>query len=221
MLDHIPRQGSLLDIGCSGGTFLSLIPSSSCADQLGIDIAKAQVEYADNQYGTNFRKFRHLLNLEPLVMENKFFSCITLIEVIEHLEAQQIKDLFSKISRLQKPGATLLLSTPNYFSLWPVIEFFVNVLSKVKYSDQHITRLNYFSVLNRLREIYPDLLEEYRVEFKTTTHFIAPFLAVFSYRFGHRLARALKHESWNFPFGNLVLLKLVRQDQAVEIKIAG
>lgn len=213
VLDYLPERPnqSILDIGCFAGTFLSLIPEHRFSRQVGVDILPEQVAYANAQYGTKFREFRHVTNLAQLSSLNEQFDCITLIEVIEHLQASEIRTLFERISDRLKPGGKLVLTTPNYASAWPAIEVVLNKLSEVSYEEQHVTKFSFFNMEKKLAEIYPDLFLHFNtVDFKTTTHFVTPFLAALSFDVARGLSRVVPHQKWRHPFGNLVLMVLTR-----------
>ncbi|MBN3040107.1 MAG: hypothetical protein JW867_03190 [Candidatus Omnitrophica bacterium] len=47
--------------------------------------------------------------------------------------------LLKEALRVLKPKGMILIATPNYHSLWPLLEWFVNKLGKISYSQQHIT----------------------------------------------------------------------------------
>lgn len=213
VLDYLPTdtEQSILDIGCFAGTFLSLLPKDRFSRQLGVDILPAQIDYANRTYGTAFRSFRHVPSITHLRTVDGSFDCVTLIEVIEHLQAAEIRDLFSELARLIRPGGRLVLTTPNYTSSWPVLELILNRLSDVSYEEQHITRFTYFNMARRLAELYPQFDAEFEVDLKTTTHFITPFLAGVSYEWARSLSRIVPHTSWRMPFGNLVLMVLTRR----------
>jgi 2-polyprenyl-3-methyl-5-hydroxy-6-metoxy-1,4-benzoquinol methylase len=208
VLEYLPKspQGSLLDVGCFAGTFLSLIPEARFRRQLGVDILGSQVEYARARHGTSFREFRHIRSIERLQDLTEQFDCVTLIEVIEHLAPDEVCELFSQVSRLLAPGGRLVITTPNYASSWPLLEALLERFSDVKYEEQHVTKFTYFDVERRLRHLYPAFESEFHVELKTTSHLLTPFLARLSFRAAHSLSRLVPHRYWRFPFGNLVLL---------------
>ena len=206
--DHL----SILDIGCFAGSFLSMIPESWFGRQLGVDILRSQIEYARVHYGTGFRQFLHIGRIAELADVDETFDCITLIEVIEHLDRSEAAALLREISRMLKPGGKLVLTTPNYASAWPLIELLLNRLSDVKYEEQHITKFRYYSIERELARIYPALSREFRVELKTTTHFVTPFLAGLSFHLAYRLSRLVPHSRWRLPFGSLVLLVASRAE---------
>lgn len=213
VLDSLPsREGqSILDIGCFAGTFLSLAPESRFSRQLGVDILADQIDYANANYGTRFREFRHIATLSELARLDEVFDCVTLIEVIEHLSAEEIRILMARVADLLRPGGKLVLTTPNYASAWPLIEQVVNRVSEVSYEEQHVTKFTFFDIEKKLAAICPDFeLHFDSVEFKTTTHFLTPFLAALSFDGARKLSRAVPHERWRLPFGNLVLMVLRR-----------
>lgn len=197
---------SLLDIGCFAGSFLSLLPQDRFTRQLGLDILPDQTAYAQARYGGHGREFRTITKLADLASLDERFDCVTLIEVIEHLTAEEASTVLREASRLLKPGGVLVVSTPNYTSTWPFVEWAINRFSDVSYEDQHILKFHWFNVEKKLLRLVPSLGSEFKLLFKTTTHFITPFLAGFSFGGAQRLSRAYPHAKWRFPFGNLLLL---------------
>lgn len=214
VLDYLPdRTGqSILDIGCFAGTFLSLCPEHRFSRQVGVDILPEQIAYAQAQYGTSFREFRHVPSIFELGSNvSEKFDCISLIEVIEHLTHDEIRALLDQIVDRLEPGGKLVLTTPNYASAWPLIEVILNRVSEVSYEEQHVTRFTFFDIERKLAEIYPDFWLYFNtLDFKTTTHFVTPFLAAFSYDVARGLSRVVPHEKWRSPLGNLVLMVLTR-----------
>jgi 2-polyprenyl-3-methyl-5-hydroxy-6-metoxy-1,4-benzoquinol methylase len=213
VLNELPRRPgqSLLDIGCFAGSFLSMADTARFTVQLGVDVLPAQVDYANAHYGNVHRRFQSLESITGLSGIEQKFDCVTLIEVIEHLTADEIRALFGQVARLLKPGGALVVTTPNYASTWPLLERILNRVSDVSYEEQHITRFNYFNFENQLAGIYPPLFDELSVKLKTTTHFVTPFLAGISFKLASRLSRLVPSTSWRMPFGNLVLVSLTRR----------
>jgi 2-polyprenyl-3-methyl-5-hydroxy-6-metoxy-1,4-benzoquinol methylase len=213
VLNELPRTPgqSLLDVGCFAGSFLSMADGQRFSRQLGVDVLPPQVDYANAHYGNAYRSFQSLQSITGLSVVREQFDCVTVIEVIEHLTAAEIRALFGQITRLLKPGGKLIVTTPNYASTWPLLELILNRVSDVSYEEQHITRFNYFNFEKRLSAIYPSLLDQFAVELKTTTHFLTPFLAGISFKLASKLSRLLPSAHWRMPFGNLVLVSLVRR----------
>jgi 2-polyprenyl-3-methyl-5-hydroxy-6-metoxy-1,4-benzoquinol methylase len=217
VIDCLPKgKGqSVLDIGCFSGSFLSLLPEDWFSRQLGVDILKDQIQYAEDKYGSPHRAFRLIPEIAKLRDLGERFDCVTSIEVIEHLQPEVVGELLGNAARLLKENGKLILTTPNYASTWPLLEMILNRVSEVSYEEQHITKFNYFTAVAKLRRIYPELDRDFEVEFKTTTHFLSPFLAGFSYEGSRRLSRLIPHNRWKLPLGNLLLVVLTRRASAV------
>lgn len=209
-LPHRPGQ-SLLDVGCFAGSFLSLVPEEHCSRQLGVDILPEQIDYAQRHYGTRFRSFRHIQDVAALDTIDETFDAVTLIEVIEHLDTSEGGVLLRALARRIAPGGLLVLTTPNYSSGWPFIEWLLNRLSEVRYQEQHVTRFTFFQVEHQLRSIHAGFFDDFDLEVKTTSHLVTPFLAWLSFRMAHWLSRLVPHRHWHLPFGSLIMLVLRRR----------
>ncbi len=205
--------GAILDIGCFAGTFLGMIPENLFSKQVGIDILESQVKYASQKYANSYRNFYHYqdFNKAEFIADNTY-DCITIIEVIEHLSASEIEALFNFAHQKLKPGGKLILTTPNYASAWPVIELMLNSFSDVKYEEQHISRFNYFNVHLKLDKIVANFHKKFTFQYKTTTHMLTPYVAVFSFRIAERIASSISPKKWKIPFGSLLLFQLRKVD---------
>ncbi|MEM7222071.1 MAG: class I SAM-dependent methyltransferase [Pseudomonadota bacterium] len=137
-----------LDIGCGPGTFIATLEGG--IRSRGIDIAQPQIDFARSHYAGGERSFEVAGDL-PLPYEDDSFDAITIIELIEHLPAEQNQALIAEALRVLRPDGKLLVSTPNYGSCWPIIEALVNRLGPTSYEDQHITHYRRAS-LHRLLE---------------------------------------------------------------------
>ncbi len=127
---------------------------------------------------------------------------VTLIEVIEHLNTDEIRRLLKDVVDVTSPDGRLILTTPNYFSLWPVLEALVNRLSDVRYEEQHLTRFTVWNLKSKMRDLSEGRLV---LEQLTTTHFLTPYVAALHYPTAVRMATAIPSSSWKNPFGNLIL----------------
>ena len=203
--------GAIIDVGCFAGSLLSLATPDRFPRQLGVDILPDQIAWANEHFGTEYREFKHTPSLDSLRSLKSTFDYATSVEVIEHLTATEIRELFLGVARLLVPGSgRFVLSTPNYVSTWPVLELLLNKMSDVDYSEQHITKFTFFSLEKKLREIVPELDRYFELELKTTTHFISPFMAMFGVDTAKTVGSIVPHQKWRMPFGNLVLFRLKR-----------
>lgn len=211
LISKKPSQ-SLLDIGCFAGTFLGLIDESYFSKQVGVDILPNQINYAQIKYKTSFRNFKTIRSITSLDELDEKFNVITLIEVIEHLKQEEINMLFSKLDNILKPNGKIIISTPNYLSFWPIIELALNRFSDISYEEQHHTKFRYFDIERKITKIYPEFFTKYKFSLKTTSHFISPFLAIFSLKFAMKISEYFPQKKWHFPFGNLIILIIERND---------
>ncbi len=208
------QGGAILDIGCFAGTFLGMIPESVFSKQTGIDILEEQVKYASQKYGKSYRKFYHYQDFSKAeCIADNAFDCITVIEVIEHLSSNEIESLFNFAHQKLKPGGKLIVTTPNYASAWPAIERLLNKFSDVKYEEQHISHFNYFNVIVKLDKIVANFHKKFSLQYKTTTHMLTPYFAVFSFRLAEKIASSVPPKKWKIPFGSLLLLQLEKNEK--------
>jgi SAM-dependent methyltransferase len=106
-----PGAVSLLDVGCNTGALLSEIRQRYPGMQLaGIDInhsaletAKALLRDVEIHEGFGYE----------LPFASERFDYVTCIEVIEHVPAQNRKQLVSEMQRVLRPGGRLILRCPH------------------------------------------------------------------------------------------------------------
>jgi 2-polyprenyl-3-methyl-5-hydroxy-6-metoxy-1,4-benzoquinol methylase len=128
----------LLDLGCGPGYFIHHY-ASSIPMILGFDISLPQINYAKLNFSkpnTNFTNLKSEVNrfLEDAHSGTLLVTCF---EVIEHLNVSELSELFSEISIKQNLKMTILLTTPNKNSTWPVIEKLIDLFLGTNYAVQH------------------------------------------------------------------------------------
>ncbi|HJS17551.1 MAG TPA: class I SAM-dependent methyltransferase [Anaerolineales bacterium] len=106
---HLPLRNSLvLDIGCGGGLFLSLLKQEG-AQVTGIELSDSRAHYA---------KTKHQLEIYKYPIESDFwqkgyaahFDAVTLWDVIEHVNYP--RQTLQCAANVLKPGGLLLIDTP-------------------------------------------------------------------------------------------------------------
>lgn len=125
-----------LDIGCGPGTFIGTLDDE--ARSIGVDLAEPQIQYARREYQTDMHEFS-CVAAGKLEFDDDTFGVVTMVELIEHLALDVIEQVFAEARRVLIPGGKLIVTTPNYGSLWPLLEKIVNARAEVTYEDQHIT----------------------------------------------------------------------------------
>jgi 2-polyprenyl-6-hydroxyphenyl methylase/3-demethylubiquinone-9 3-methyltransferase len=106
---HLPlRHAKVLDIGCGGGLFLSLLQQEG-AQGTGIELSDSRAYYAATKHGLEIHK-------RPIESDfwqtgyAGYFDAVTLWDVIEHVN-YPLQTLQSAANVL-KPGGLLLIDTP-------------------------------------------------------------------------------------------------------------
>lgn len=102
------KAGTLLDVGCGNGGLFHRI-RQQVSRYIGADIAR----YDDFPDGAEFVASN--LQGGPLPFEDASLDIVACIETIEHVENPRA--LMRELARLAKPGAWVLVSTPNQLSL--------------------------------------------------------------------------------------------------------
>ena len=170
--EKIHNQNHHLDIGCGSGTFVSILNNKFSA---GIDISKKQINYAIRKYGSANKHFKEYKDRIPF--KKNSFDSISIIEVIEHLTDEEIASLFNEIHNVLKKDGKIYITTPNYLSLWPILEFFLNKVSRVSYEHQHINKFNFLNI-NKIIDN-----KKYNIISNNSFIYLSPFIAFFSFKF--------------------------------------
>jgi 2-polyprenyl-3-methyl-5-hydroxy-6-metoxy-1,4-benzoquinol methylase len=175
------KHDRVLDAGCGSGT-ISHFLSIHAGDVTGIDSNPAAISYARDAYKAPNLHF-HLGQFDDLT-DQKPFDRIYCIEVVEHLYEHQVANVLSLFHKLTNPGGQLFLTTPNYRSAWPLIEWLLDRFELVAKLDevQHVTHFT--------KRKLSEMCERtgWTVHRIGTFNGLAPFLAPIS----HRLALGLE-----------------------------
>ena len=119
VLRRMDNYQSHLDIGCGPGTFIGLLDENKTS--VGIDVAPGQIDYAKKKYGSYNHRFENMESVKELAFEKSSFDVVTLIEVIEHIPHADVFDLLKESHRVLRSDGRILMTTPNYKSLWPLV----------------------------------------------------------------------------------------------------
>jgi 2-polyprenyl-3-methyl-5-hydroxy-6-metoxy-1,4-benzoquinol methylase len=185
------KDDRVLDAGCGSGTISDFL-SRHAGQVVAIDSNPAAIGYAAKTFQAPNLQFK--LGQFDDLRDEQPFDKIYCIEVIEHLYENQVTEILSLFHRLANPGGTVLLTTPNYRSLWPLIERLLDAFGLVATLDkaQHVTHFTK-SKLVRICE-----QAGWTVEQIGTFNGIAPFLAPLS------RPLALSTEAFEFRFKNVL-----------------
>ena len=133
----------LLDIGCSTGAFLKVAREAGWQVQ-GLEIGIASARYAKENLGLNV----HNGSLYDFEKPAESFDAVAMIEVIEHLEYPAAA--ISQAHQLLKPDGLLLVTTPNFDSLYR--RLFGNRWWVINCEDEHIVLFTLDTLTGMLEE---------------------------------------------------------------------
>ena len=102
------RSGSILDIGC--GTYPYFLAHTSFKRKFAIDQIALPAQTSEV---LRIKSFTLDLDNEPrLPFDDAFFTPITLLAVVEHLDPANMASLFKEVYRVLRPGGQVILTTP-------------------------------------------------------------------------------------------------------------
>jgi len=186
----------IADVGCGSGTIASHL-AKRAKRVIGVDSNPEAINFATSAFGTNnltfvLGQFQALLDFAP-------FDQIYCIEVIGHLYREQILETLILFRRVANPGCQLFMTTPNYNSAWPLIEWGLDKFGLVPKlaGDQHVTYLT----RTRLARLCAEA--GWRVKEIGSFNGLAPFIAHLSYPL------ALKAEQIELRLRKLLPLNLI------------
>lgn len=179
---HLKADSRVLEIGCGAGNLLvqAAAPGSY---PIGLDLSLPALTFVCSRLRDALsspepiRGFACIQSVgESLPLADSSVDCAILSEVIEHLEAPQAS--IREATRVLRPGGRLLVTTPNYRSLWPLMEWTVDRLNMAPKmgGEQHIRKFNPASLKNLIREC------GLRADYFGTIYLLSPFTSMLSPR---------------------------------------
>jgi ubiquinone/menaquinone biosynthesis C-methylase UbiE len=170
----------LLEIGCGAGNLLmqavvrDSFPVALDLSMQALTFVRSRIEEAASgpDAPRGYGCVQSIGELLPLA--DNTFDGVILSEVIEHLPAPQVSIL--EAARVLRPGGRLLVTTPNYRSLWPAVEWMVDRSNKAPRmaGEQHISKFHPSSLRCLLADCRLD------VEYFGTIYNLSPFLSLVS-----------------------------------------
>jgi len=107
----------LLDIACGLGYGSRILSGDVGALVEGVDIAPDALDYARARYSAPEITFS-LGSITQIAFGDESFDAATCFETIEHLSLSDAKTALRELFRVLRPGARLLISTPNRYFTW-------------------------------------------------------------------------------------------------------
>ena len=110
------KMSSMLDYGCGTGNLLNELLKRAKKDQkcFGLDFSKESVAIVNREHTEN-PKYGKTVWIEklPSPFIDESMDLIFSLDVIEHLDDQQLTGMIHEVHRILKPEGYLVLTTPN------------------------------------------------------------------------------------------------------------
>jgi len=187
-LNLVDESKVVLDAGCGSGV-LTLHLMNTCKSVYALDSNKEALSFLHNKIkqagrGNSDVKFINA-DLRTIPLEDNLFDIVFLYEVVEHFSGDDLKLMTREIRRVLKKGGYLVLTTPNYHSFWPLLEFLIDFfhLGAVLRGEQHITLFNPPKLTDFLSK------NGFRTKKMGTFNYLAPFTALISLRLANQLSK--------------------------------
>lgn len=149
ILRFTPKFVPTCDVGCGSSKILADLPHA-----VGVDMRHDKLCY--------MRRTNRLLtqaNGMVLPFRDHEFECVICSEVIEHIPDENGR-LIDELTRILKPGGTLVIGTPDYGGWqWPLIERIYGLVAPGAYADEHCTFYTFDSLKTALEERGYEVLE--------------------------------------------------------------
>ena len=193
---HLRAGSRLLEIGCGAGNLL-LQAAVAGSYPVALDLSMQALSFVrsrleESQSGPEAPSGFACTQAigESLPFPDNTFDCLLLSEVVEHLEQPQVS--IREAVRVLCPGGRLLVTTPNYRSFWPILEWAVdrmNMAPKMA-GEQHISRFHPASLKKML------VGSGLRLEYAGSIYNLSPFISLISpERANRQLQRELRGNS--------------------------
>jgi 2-polyprenyl-3-methyl-5-hydroxy-6-metoxy-1,4-benzoquinol methylase len=195
----------ICDAGCGSGVVAAnvslLAPSSKV---FAYDINEESINFARKQYQQNTNLFFQVIDLlEQEQIQELSFDFIYSFEVIEHFHEKDINKYLHNLFKMGNPKTRYLLTTPDYSTLWPFIEWIMDSFSLAPKLDkhQHLTKFTKSKLENTLSE------NGFRVIEIANFCGLSPFVAHISNKLAENLYNIEKRLKW----GNLLFFEFEKR----------
>ena len=107
------RGGCILDIGC--GSYPYFLFNTSFHEKHGLDRISNSAALDAGNSGITLKNF-DLESEVQLPYENDTFEVVTMLAVLEHLEADKIISIIKEVHRVTKKGGVFVVTTPSWWT---------------------------------------------------------------------------------------------------------
>lgn len=152
---------NILDIGCGRGEFISLLKNEDI-EATGIDISDSMLKEAEEK-GLKCLKKDALEYLRE--MKDESLGGIFASQVIEHFEAEYLKEVIRESFRVLRSGSPLILETINPLSLFALANiYFLDITHQKPLHPEFMRYMLESTGFNKVEILYSDPLEDHFLE---------------------------------------------------------
>ena len=200
LLPPMPFE-NVLDVGCGSGVISSFLGGGG-ANVVGIDGNLEAIAFAKNHFQKDNVQFKQGLVDENFQI-NELVDKIYCLEVIEHIYYEQGKKMLQEFFKILKPNGKVFLTTPNYKSMWPLLEWTMDKfhLSPPLAKQQHVEYYN----KKKLKKLCLDA--GFKIKSIKTNCLFAPWIAPLSWK----LAEKMSNFEYTFSYGGSILIFILEK----------
>lgn len=191
----------ICDAGCGSGVIAGKVKRLSPDSTIfAYDNNQECIEFASETFQNVSFKMANLMDLTTLQERN--FDFIYSMEVIEHFNNAEIGMFLDSLYDLGCENAKYLITTPDYQSLWPVIECLLDTLNLAPKMDnyQHLSKFS--------KKTLVQTVEKHKFKVDKIYNFcgMSPFSAHLSLTF----SEGVKTFEKRYKLGNLICCEFTR-----------
>jgi ubiquinone/menaquinone biosynthesis C-methylase UbiE len=189
----LSTDDQILDAGCGAGNLVFEV-AALCRLAVGCDSDHVRLAFGARRG----RGVYVCADLQRLSFADESFEMIFCLEVLEHIERRITAQVLHEFYRILKAKGQLLVTTPNYHSLWVIIEFLGDTLrlAPSMAGGEHISKYNQRTIADILGNA------GFTIKRVGTFNHLSPLVALLSDRWAESLYRWELHTCW--PGGNLI-----------------
>lgn len=154
-LADLKKRMDVLDIGAGRGE-LAVKCAEEGARVKAIDYSQAAIEIAKENLKKRVDKkvakrvVFERMNAKKIIYPDKSFDVVFMLDLVEHLYPEELKQAFLEIKRVLKPGGRAIIHTPNAWLIsW--ICFLTKIFFRWEEAEGHVNDQSFFSLHNNLR----------------------------------------------------------------------
>lgn len=190
-----PRHSPILDVGSGPGVLSTLLRDGN---QLVVSVDRSfdVIRFARQAHPETSGV---VADVRHLPFRPGRFQTIFLVEVIEHIPPEWSLEVLRELQAMLHAGGRLVLTTPNYRSLWPLLEWLVSRLGPIDYTQEHVNRYSPARLEAEVRQTGLRIVEA------ESFFVVTPLLACLSERLALKLLDAERR--WCGRWGSILLVE--------------